>query len=434
MVEDADRPNIVIFTSHDTGAEYSCYGSPIETPSVDALAEEGVRFSNSFCTAPQCSPSRGSILTGLLPHQHGLMGLVNYGWNLPEKNITLPDLAKKAGYSTHLIGLQHEHQDARALGYDHVSDRMDFPYLSDFVIPKAEEFFENMSNQKRPFFASIGVFEGHRPFAHLDEEDTLVSLPDYLPGHPAIKRDYTRFAKGVQKVDAAVRRVRHSLEEAGLKENTLFIFTIDHGPAFPRVKCTAYDPGIRTALIAAWPDRFPGGRVVNELVSNVDLFPTLAQLLGQSVPKSIVGRSLLHMLEADQESRPGSERVFAELSHHDIGYNPFRAIRTKRFKYIRNFAPLPVQFEIPEDIRESESATGFLEVYGRDTYGSERAPEEFYDLAEDPLEYTNLAKEPSYADKKKELRSILLQMLEDTNDPVLDGKIQAPERPGFLVY
>ncbi len=434
MAEEPDKPNIVIFTSHDTGAEYSCYGSPIETPAIDELAKQGVQFTNNFCTAPQCSPSRGSILTGLLPHQHGLMGLVNYGWNLPEDNITLPDLAKKAGYSTHLIGLQHEHEDAGALGYDHVSDRIDFPYLSDFVIPKAEQFFESMGNQKRPFFVSIGIFEGHRPFAHLEEGDKLIDLPDYLPEHPAIQRDYTRFAKGVQKVDEAVGRVQHSLEKAGLTDNTLFIFTIDHGPAFPRVKCTAYDPGIRTALIASWPEGFAADREVDEFVSNVDLFPTLAEVMGQSARRTVVGRSFLPLLQPDEDSTFHRSKIFAELSHHDIGYNPFRAIRTKRYKYIRNFAPLPFQFEIPEDIRESESVTGFLEVYGRDAYQSERPTEELYDLAADPLEYTNLAEDSAYVDKKRELRSILLQMLEDTNDPVLEGEIEAPERSGFIVY
>ncbi len=428
------KPNIVLFSSHDSGTEFGCYGSPTDTPQIDALAEKGVKFTNNFCTAPQCSPSRGSILTGMHPHQHGLMGLVNYGWNLPKENITLPNLAKKAGYSTNLIGLQHEHKDAAALGYERVSDRMDFPYLSDFVIPKAEDFFEGIKVQNKPFFVSIGIFEAHRPFPHYEEDDEISNLPRYLPEHPEIAEEYTRFSKGVKKVDEAVGRVQSALETNRLTEETLFIFTVDHGPAFPRVKCTAYDPGIHTALIFSWIGRLREGLEIDALVNNVDLFPTLAKIMRVDIPNNISGKSLLPLLEEEENIVCHRHQVFAELTYHDIGYNPIRAIRTERYKYVRNFAPLPFKFEIPDDFIDSGATKAYLEIYGEERYNQPREEEELYDLTVDPLEMNNVASVADHAKIKSDLAARLLDWLQKTKDPVLEGKMNAPEGPGPFVF
>ncbi|MGV9170551.1 MAG: sulfatase-like hydrolase/transferase [Promethearchaeia archaeon] len=193
MPDGEDRPNVVIFTSHDLGTQFSCYGAPVETPEVDEVAKEGVVFTNNFYTAPQCIPSRGSIMTGKYPHSNGLIGLVNYSWKLPPENTTLPDIFKKVGYSTHPIGLQHEKNDPCKLGYEEVSNRTDFPYLAQTVVPKAEDFFEEMRDAKNPFMASVGVFETHRPFPHCERDDDFAALPSFLLSHPRMKRDFTRF-------------------------------------------------------------------------------------------------------------------------------------------------------------------------------------------------------------------------------------------------
>ncbi|MBD3157386.1 MAG: sulfatase-like hydrolase/transferase [Candidatus Lokiarchaeota archaeon] len=425
MEDRQEKPNVVIFTSHDSGTQFGCYGAPVETPEIDETAEEGVVFTNNFCTAPQCTPSRGSIMTGKYPHSNGLMGLVNYGWKLPSENKTLPEVFREAGYSTHLIGLQHETNDPHELGYEEVSDRTDFPYLTQSVVPKAQDFFERVSDNQDPFLVSIGVFETHRPFPHFEDGDDLADLPPFLFAHPGMKRDFTRFKKSLKALDHAVGRVRKSIEENGLRNDTLFIFTIDHGIAFPRAKCTLYDPGIRTALIMVWPEKFIAGRRIEQLVSNVDILPTLCDLLGFPAPREVEGRSYAPLLL--EEEFIGREFIHAELTYHDIGYNPMRGTRSTRFKYIRNMEELPFLFEMPDDIRNSDAGRAFIEAFGEEKYNQPRPQEELYDLHEDPLQRNNLADDSTYADTKARLKRETLDWMKRTSDPILEGKIEADE-------
>ena len=165
-----EKPNIIIFITHDQGQFLGCYSSPqtpnsLNTPNLDILAENGVRFTNHFCTAPQCSPSRGGIQTSLYPHQNGLMGLVDRGWTLPKRNKTLPMYLKEQGYTTHLMGFQHEVFDAYTLGYDTISKRRSEPlYNCQKMNKNYRNFFEAHQNEENPFYVCIGVTQVHRPF------------------------------------------------------------------------------------------------------------------------------------------------------------------------------------------------------------------------------------------------------------------------------
>ncbi len=171
------KPNIILFITHDQGQFLGCYDSPqapnsLSTPNLDQIAEKGVKFTNYFCTAPQCSPSRGSIMTSKFPHQNGLMGLVNRGWTLPEEHKTLPMYLKQNGYTTHLIGLHHVSRDPSTLGYDTITERffskkgieIDFLYNCKSVEEESFKFFNKHKNDDNPFYLSIGVEEVHRPF------------------------------------------------------------------------------------------------------------------------------------------------------------------------------------------------------------------------------------------------------------------------------
>jgi arylsulfatase A-like enzyme len=432
-----ERPNIVLVISHDTGTQLGCYGAPVETPNIDRIASTSVRFMNHFCAAPQCTPSRGSILTGKFPHSNGLMGLTNYGWNLPEHNETLPKALTSAGYSTHLIGLQYTHADAKSLGYEEISDRMDFPYLAEYVIPKATQFLDDraVSDIDQPFFLSVGVFETHRPFPHA-EAVYDGPIPDFVPDNESARRDFTRFRQSVEILDKAVGTVFDTLLQTGFLENTLFIFTVDHGPAFARAKCTLYDPGLRTPLLVHWPGHLKEGSVINELVSNTDILPTVLDLLDIEFPPDVQGRSLKQLLLPEEESDDETvfSHVFSEMTHHNIGYNAMRSVRTRRHKYILNMSPLPFLFELPDDIINSDSAKGFIEQYGEEKYNSPRPPEELYDLENDPLELTNVVEHPDYAEVRMRLRKVLTDWMKATDDPALTGKVDAPEKPDPFIY
>jgi len=272
----AQRPNVLLIVVHDVGTRLGCHGeTSVRTPALDDLAEEGVRFDRHFATACFCSPSRGSIITGKHPHVNGLMGLVNLNWDLPESNVTLAQMVGAAGYETYLFGLQHEATDARRLGFQHVSDRS-VPSKCHTVAGLVTEFLRSRPRKAPPFYARVGFSEVHRPWSSYEADDPAdVRVPGYLADTPGARQDVAMFHGSIRSMDAAVGAILAALDESGLRDDTIAVFTTDHGIAFPRAKATLYDPGINTTLLMRWPEGFPGGGVHRELLSNVDLEPIL---------------------------------------------------------------------------------------------------------------------------------------------------------------
>ncbi len=407
------RPNVVEVICHDLGRYVGCLGAPIQTPNIDALAGEGVLFSNYCCTAAQCSPSRGSIMTGRYPHCNGLVGLAHLCWEIGANEVTLPMYLNRAGYDTRLIAHQHEHNESPRLGYqtlDAVGNdaRTVAGALSDFLRGDAQD--------GRPFFVSCGITEPHRPYERegydRDDPDALTPLP-YLPDRPGIREDLAGLHGLIWRLDEAVGTMREALEDSGLADNTVFIFTTDHGIAMPRAKGTCYDPGIHTTLIVRWPEHFTGGRVQGELLTNCDLLPTILDLAGAPVPPRGEGRSFLGLLDEDEyEPR---DHVFCEMTWHDQ-YNPMRAIRTNHHKYIRNFGRRPLVY-MPADIYVAPAG----EEMKADFYDSVRPAEELYDLQRDPLEQHNVIDDPDHEDIAWQLRARVYDWMVETNDPLLYG-------------
>ena len=420
------KPNIILFITHDQGQFLGCFDSPqtpnsLNTPNLDKLAKEGIRFTNYFCTAPQCSPSRGGIQTSLYPHQNGLMGLVNRGWTLPPRNKTMPMYLRENGYSTHLLGLQHESVDAKTLGYDTVSKRMkDYKYDTKIMLSEYKKFFEAHKDDEKPFYANLGVIEIHRPFHIWSEpvDPKTVIVPPFLPENDKVREDLSQFYGIINPIDETIGKIIEILDNTGLRENTLFIYTTDHGSPFPRAKCTLYDPGIKTILIMNCPNNvfLTGGKVLEQMISNIDLMPTLLDFIGAEIPENIEGKSFLPVLK--DTNLPFRREIFTEKTYHDI-YDPMRSVRTKEYKYIRNFEPSQDLFKMPVDIERSLSGQVL-----KDKIRVERTKEEFYDLKEDPLELTNLAYNTAYNDAVLELRQKLNNWMVKTNDPLLKGKIK----------
>lgn len=420
------KPNIILFITHDQGQFLSCYDTSqtpnsLNTPNLDKLAKDGIRFTNYFCTAPQCSPSRGSIQTSLYPHQNGLMGLVNHGWTLPPHNKTIPMYLKENGYTTHLLGLQHESVDVKTLGYDTVSKRMkDYKYDTKTMLNEYKKFFEAHKDDEKPFFANLGVIEIHRPFDVWSEpvDPKTVIVPPFLPETDEVREDLGLFYGIINPIDETIGKILEFLDRTGLRENTLFIYTTDHGSPFPRAKCTLYDPGIKTLLIMNCPNNslFRGGKVLEQMISNIDLMPTLLDFIEAEIPEGIEGRSFMPVLK--DSYLPFRSEVFTEKNYHDI-YDPIRSIRTKEFKYIRNYEPSQYLFQMPIDIERSLSGQIL-----KDKIEIQRTKEELYELKEDPNENHNLAYTLAYNEILLELRQNLFNWMQRTNDPLLKGKIK----------
>ncbi len=420
------KPNIILFITHDQGQFLGCYNTPqtpnsLNTPNLDKLAQNGVRFTNYFCTAPQCSPSRGAIQTGLYPHQNGLMGLVDRGWTLPERNITLPMYLKEQGYTTHLLGFQHEAFDAYTLGYDTISKRRPEPlYNCNKLKKNYEEFFEKHQMDEKPFYLCIGDIQVHRPFGIWGDpvNPDSVLIPPYLPDNEIVRKDLSQFYGAIQVVDNCIGNIIKKLDEIDLRENTLFIYTTDHGEAYPRAKCTLYDPGLKTLLLMSWigSNIFQKNRVYNQMISNIDLLPTLLDIIEAGVPENIEGRSFLPLLKGETDKF--RENIFSEKNFHEY-YDPMRSIRTEDFKYIINFEESENLYQLGMDMQQDELGKYILELIKKP-----RANEELYDLKNDTNELHNLIDSDNYKDTARELKDKLYEWMKKTNDPILKGRIK----------
>ena len=424
------RANIVEIIWHDLGDWLSCYGwDLVPSPFLQSMAEQGALFEQHFCTAPQCSPSRASIMTGRYPHSNGMMGLAHRGWAYNSGEKDLAKLLAKSGYHTYLFGQQHEYNCndtnwKQNTGYQCADTEEMF---ANKVAPGACRFFAQEAADRQPFFVSIGFADVHRNFGTDCDAGLLdrITVPPYLPDTDAVRKDIAAFCENIRVADEATGLILAAISEAGLDEDTIVVFTTDHGPEFPRAKMTVYDPGIKTALIMKCPGRIEAGTRIRNMTSNVDVLQTLLEAIGMPAPENAQGRSFWPLL-TECPCAPRQE-VFAELTWHTL-YDPMRAVRTERYKYIWNIDPgRPILIGGPYAQRYGLE---FIEQH----YGQPRPEEELYDLENDPAEMTNLAEDDDYRLVKKELAARLREFLHRTDDPVLAGPVPHPGQPGYECY
>jgi N-sulfoglucosamine sulfohydrolase len=349
------------------------------------------------------------------------MGLAHapYGWRLDPRERHVAHLLGDAGYTTTLVGMQHliERGDAHELGYQRVLP----------VAPADEEalgavaLLRDLARDDRPFYLEVGFEEPHRPYDFGGAQPDLsrgVAVPPYLPDLPESRQDLAAFQGAIRQMDRGVGTILAALDDLGMAERTCVIFATDHGAAMPRAKCTLYDPGIEVALLWRWPRAaLRGGRAVSELISNVDVTPTLLEGLGLSVPANVQGQSFWPLLTGSAYT-PRAE-VFAEKTFHTY-YEPMRAVRTVTHKLIVNLE-VSTSVDVPSDIRESP-------IYPRlqAQLNGVRPPLELYDLVDDPWEQRNLADDPALAAVQADLRRRLLGWMKETDDPVLHGPVASP--------
>ncbi len=412
-----ERPNVLIVHTHDTGRMVGGYPHGMATPNIARLAADGVRFQQCFCSAPQCSPSRASLLTGQMPHTHGLIGLTHRGFALHDHAPTLPKLLGAAGYQTLLFGFQHEHRDASQLGYQRVIAGEPRRHHCDDVAAQATAYLADSPAQ--PFFAQVGFSQTHRVFSTSGEAPLDgVRVPPYLPDNGVTRRDFRDFQVDLDLADAAVGRILDALDEAGLADDTLVIYTTDHGVAFPGAKGTLFDPGVGIASVWRGPGDFAAGRDVDALVSNIDVLPTLCELCGVDVPAEVQGTSLLPLLRGTAEQV--HDEVYLEMTYH-AGYDPMRGVRTTARKYIRSYEYRPYWFgpNVDDGLSKQLLKDGWQ-------FAQTRPRELLFDLMLDSNETHNVARDPAYAADLEDLRSRVDRFMAATNDPMQTGCYPLP--------
>jgi arylsulfatase A-like enzyme len=441
MASAEHRPNVVLIHCHDLGAYLPCYGArTVRAPRLEQLAAQGVLFERSFCTAPQCSPSRASLFTGRYPHNTGVLGLTHasFAWDLNPGERHLAGYLADAGYRTHCVGVVHEGRGSPlSWGYQTYDRAQWGNQVADAAVGRLRNLAAHPP--EAPFYLYAGFIEPHRlptrgsnppgehgflhPEARYGPDRTLgVDVPGYLRDTSGTREELAELQGMIHWVDAQIGRILDAVEAAPFSEDTLMIFTTDHGYAMPRAKCNLYDPGIAVALMMRLPVRegWSGGRRLSPMISNIDVLPTLLDALGVPIPEAVQGVSFRGLLDGEVADGP-RDTAFGELTYHDY-YDPKRCIRTDRYKLIANFSTAPA-FMDPSQSWRPRSDT----VVPQNRAVAYHPSLELYDLIQDPWELGNLAESPETAPVTQALAARLYSHMVATDDPLLEGAVTSPQ-------
>ncbi|MEW4526428.1 sulfatase [Maioricimonas sp. JC845] len=438
------RPNILFAIADDWGWPHAgAYGDPVvQTPTFDRLARDGVLFEHAYVSSPSCTPSRGAILTG--QYHWRLKGAANLWSVFPDAFRTYPHILEEAGYDTGVTGKGwgpgRTESPNRPLVGRRVKNFREF--LASHPEDKPFCFWLGSSDPHRPYKAGTGVGRG----MDLD----AIRLPACFPDSDVVRSDVADYYFEVERFDRLVGDAVKALEEIGELDNTLILMTGDHGMPFPRCKSNVYDSGTRVPLAACWPNRVPAGRVVTDFVSLTDLAPTFFEIAGVPIPEDVTGRSLLPILTSEQSGRidPARDHVLVGKERHvpsqeapDMGGYPFRAIRTDRFLFVRNFEPQRWPNGTPNHTKAAIPGTWYGDtdngptktymINNRDkdethrrlyelSFGK-RPAIELYDLSSDPDQLVNVADHPEFAETRRQLNQRLTDELRETGDPRIIG-------------
>ena len=491
------RPNILFAFADDWGRYASAYrqiegdntpNALLDTPNFDRVAREGALFTNAFVPAPSCTPCRSSILTGRYFWQTG-RGAILQGAEWDPSIPSYPLLMEEAGYH---IGYTYKAwspgvpRDAPYGGdrtrYAPAGTKFgEFSFVATENVPEhgvegAKQILYDESRQNfdaflearppdTPFCYWWGPTNTHRKWQRgsgkalwgLDPDDLKGRLPAFLPDVLDVRVDVCDYLGECLAVDAGLGGLLERLEELGELDNTLIVLSGDHGiPGFPRGKCNLYNLGCEVALAARWPKRIPAGRTVNDFVNLMDLAPTFMEAAGLEPHSDMTARSLLNVLTSPQDNQVDPERTFVvtgrerhvgDAREENLPY-PQRAIRTKDFLYIRNFAPdrwpmgdpkgldnptiEPPPFDdlcddtrlVYPDIDASPTKAWMIHHRGeaqvRQLFemGFGKFPaEELYDLRVDPHYLNNVAQDAQYRDVRQQLSDQLMSVLAEQEDP-----------------
>lgn len=455
-----NKPNILWISTHDTSAwNYGCYGDTYSnTPNIDLLAREGVRYTNAFTAGPICSPSRTSIYTGMHPttlgtHHHRSAVIRPDGVELLPKMLMDADYAcTRPDYDINLYLSREEYDkyiDPEVFWEKRQPDKPFFVYFK-LGASHASVFKMTPEQAREERSGLVGDHELHDP------QDAPV--PSFVPDTPLFRQRMALFYDALTNVDKQVGEILGKLKEEGLSENTIVVFWADHGTGYPRGKIHMYDDGLRIPLIMKFPEQYrylaPGlpDTAIDDLVMHMDLAPTTLSLAGVQVPEHMQGRSLCGVDEDE-----GREFVFSARDRLDNNPEVIRTVRTKKYRYIRNFLPHqpyasfypdggffnspPPEGSLKRDFWDTSclpgeqkihdpdgvflmygppviiNQSGLPEQYKQFLFWQDHKPlEELYDIENDPQEVNNLADDAAFKAVTKNMRTKLFGWMVKTRD------------------
>lgn len=444
--------NIILILADDMSPHLSALGTKgIQTPNIDALAENGLLFTQAYAPAASCSPCRSSIMTGMYPHSHG-------GWrNMNPTPLSAPDSEfthaatiydKRTGVHEDIPTMAEILRDANYFTgitfKSHMSPPWKFPFEGRNNIGNHPRQFKKVIKGfieqagRRPFFIQANISAPHRPFhTHLKwnpeqqiPDELAIEVPGYLADIPEVRQELREYLACVEITDACAGAIIEALEESGVRDDTLIVFSADQGFPFIRAKASAYYAGLKIPMIFSGPGVVKGQRN-DELVSLIDLMPTFLQTLRIGIPDTVQGKSLVNILNGSEDNLPGRDVIFGEHNSHgpiEREHYPSRVVTNGRWYYIKNLMP-EKQYELPGDLRVEQGwGTRSYEatIAAKDSHPEAfailrqleqgRPPEELYDLSRDPYQLNNLADNPEYSEHLKNARKMVENWRSETGD------------------
>ena len=403
----AAPPNVLWIISDDLGPELGCYGyKEVHTPHLDALAKDGLVFSKAFSTSPVCSSSRSAFQTGRYQTSIGCYHhLTRDKQALPESLPTAISLMREAGYFiSHGVGQAGQKRPAK-FGVNYQYD--------------AKRLFDghdwSLRKPGQPFFAQVHLKEPHRNFVKNDRPRPNAIIPEYYPDHPVTRADWGNYLASIEVLDQRVGAIIKRLKEEGIYDDTLILFFGDHGRPHVRGKQWLYDGGLHTPLIITWPGGLEARGKRDGLASLLDLMPTTLAAAGIDLP-NLPGANLL------APDWQGHEMIFAARDRCGDAPDRIRCVRTRDFKYIRNFHPERPYLQLSSYKKLQYPVETLMKVlHAEGKWDSpfmqpQRPREELYDLRNDPLELENLAGSAKYQQELERLRQDLDAWMVATKD------------------
>ena len=428
--EASERPNIVWITCEDMSPRLGCYGDDtVPTPNIDRLSTEGVRYTRAFGVYGVCAPNRHTLITGTYPSTNGAMAMRTWKRTAALHMITDPELLAIPTYeATPAAEVKCFPEYLRAAGYYCTNNvKTDYQFRDPVTVwdeSSTIAHWRNRPDAETPFFAVFNSTLTHESKIFKQTSDRVVdpkqvTLPPYYPDTPIVRRDLARQYDNIAAMDVWVGEMLKQLEEDGLLEKTIVFFYSDHGDGLPRMKRWVYDSGIQVPLIVRFPNKKGAGTTNDKLVSFIDFAPTVLALAGLERPDYLQGQPFL----GAEEVAP-RKYVYACRDRMDPAPETIRAVRDKRFKYVRNyradlpyigFIPYRDQQEIMQEILRLTKA-GQLGPDQWQFTGLKKPLEELYDTQADPHEIQNLASVPKHFEKLAELREAHLTWTRETSD------------------
>lgn len=427
-----ELPNILWLVSEDNSPFLGCYGDDFATtPNLDKLASEGFLYTHAYANAPVCAPTRNTIITGVYACSNGNQHMRSY---YPKSDIvkTYPEYLREAGY--------------------YCTNNSKTDYNTNSIDP--EKIWDESSKtahyknrpEGKPFFAVFNCGISHESSIHksipnnkLRHSPDEVPIPPYHPATPEMKHDWAQYYDKVEDMDSWVGTKLKELDELGLADNTIVFYYGDHGGVLARSKRYVYETGTRVPFIIRIPEKYknlfpaekPGSKV-DRLISFVDLVPTLLSIAGKDIPEYLQGNAFL-----GSQKTADPEYAYMFRGRMDERYDMCRAVRDKKFRYIKNYMPYRIYGQHLEYLWRAPSIRSWEKAYlagecnqTQSMFWEPKPVEELYDTENDPWEVNNLAGDPAYKDVLERMRKANKDWLIKINDTGFIPEADRVDRAG----